>query len=183
MRKFAKILNSFNSLKQQGLEQLDINIDLMTQKSQDLVNKWCQEFIDEIVEQITVKGYYQPPIEYQFYSCEVKDWALKHAAKVQEQWEEWHSDCIYSDLQGDYCEVDEPFEYSLQPEDYFQLQTDGLYAHVSADYGPFISYIGVDLLDLYDFLNEDESYEELHHLYFGKSELTEAERIYLLDFS
>jgi|GEM_PF-4577754 len=38
MRKFAKIQNAFNSLKQRGWEQLDINVTLMTQDSQDTIN-------------------------------------------------------------------------------------------------------------------------------------------------
>lgn len=38
MRKFAKIQNAFNSLKQQGLEQLDINVTFMTKDSQDTIN-------------------------------------------------------------------------------------------------------------------------------------------------
>ncbi|MGA6879316.1 hypothetical protein, partial [Acinetobacter sp. AND/436] len=72
-------------------------------------------------------------------------------------------------------------EYVLSEEEYFQL--DGLYAHINCDYGGIIKYIGEDLLDLYDFFNEDESYKELILEYFGKKELSQPERLYLSNFS
>jgi len=181
VKKFKELVNIFNALQQNGWEDLDINLSLLTKESQLLVNEWCQNYLDEIIEQITTKGSYQPPLEYSFYSCELKDWALKQAGKILEQWEDWYGECSCIDSYDNHCEVEEPFEYILQPEEYFQL--DGLYAQRSSDYGALIIYIGENLLDLYDFLNEDESYEDLCKLYFGKSKLTKSERTYLLNFS
>ena len=111
----------------------------------------------------------------------MKDWILALASQVQEAWDDWHQECCCNPAYSDNCEIEEPFEYVLSEEEYFQL--DGLYVHLSSDYGGSILFIGEDLLDLYDFLNEEESFKELCHLYFGKSKLKQPERLYLTDFS
>jgi|SRR5690606_9290655 len=181
MKKFKKVTNIAKVLKENGWDNLDSNISILTSGSQDIVNQWCQEELDNILEQIIDKGTYEPPIEYGFYSSQFKDWVLKLASKVQEAWDDWHEECGCIPTYSDHCEIEEPFEYVLSEEEYFQL--DGLYAHINCDYGGIIKYIGEDLLDLYDFFNEDESYKELILEYFGKKELSQPERLYLSNFS
>lgn len=181
MKKFQKIAQVANDLKQSGYEHLDGNLTLLTCKSQDTINQWCQEELDNILEQIIDKGAYNPPIEYGFYSSQFKDWVLELASKVQEAWEDWHEECCCIPTYSDHCKIEEPFEYLLSEEEYFQL--DGLYVHLSSDYGGIINYIGEDLSDLYDFLIEDESCEELILEYFGKKKLSQPERLYLSNFS
>lgn len=50
MKKFKKVTNIAKVLKENGWDNLDRNISILTSGSQDIVNQWCQEELDNILE-------------------------------------------------------------------------------------------------------------------------------------
>ena len=182
MNKFQNAIRLFNSLKQNGWEELSIDTALMTKKSQDLVNEWCQDVFNKILIQFTDIRYSAPCHKYRPNSSkEVNKWILEQVTKIRNEWYDWYQNFTSCPTSFYKNGTAKPFDSILKPEDYFQLN--GIYAHVSDHNGAHIRYVGKTLLELYDFLQDDESYEELLHFYFGKSELTFEEEVYLLSFS